>query len=173
MFYTGFDALLSDCECRHSFYDACLKPVLDTRAASPSDIVYTDIIELDRKVRNFPFPPIVLQGLESEPIPTTANAPTTLKVNLLRFITAYRTTALLLHLHRRFLQQCLASRNSVLAHPYIASVFATSRSAWVLIRNCDCLHQLYPDLVNRLALPWYNVFCAAVSAFIPSGALKY
>ncbi|KAL5528016.1 hypothetical protein ACEPAF_7152 [Sanghuangporus sanghuang] len=153
---------------RRDFYVNCLKPILDLRSISPSNIPYSDILELDCKIRTFPFPPAVLQDYDAEPTTDISGDNPSLRrrLKLLRFISTYRVNTLLLHLHRRFMQQCLSSKGSVLAHLYFASVVASCRSAWIIIRNTDSMHGAYPELVNRLGLPWYNVLCAATANFI-------
>ena len=140
-----------------------MRPVLGLRSIPPSDILYSDILEIDCKIRTFPFPTAVLQEYDAEPTGISGAKFSMRRLKLLRFINTYRVNTLLLHLHRRFMQQCLNTQASVLAHPYFASVVASCRSAWIIIRNTDAMHQTYPELVNRLGLPWYNVLCAAVS----------
>ncbi|KAL5484767.1 hypothetical protein ACEPAI_7409 [Sanghuangporus weigelae] len=152
---------------RRDFYVNCLKPILDLRSIPPSNIPYSDILELDCKIRTFPFPPAVLQDHDAEPTDIPEDNPFLWRrLKLLRFLSTYRVNTLLLHLHRRFMQQCLSSKGSVLAHLYFASVVASCRSAWIIIRNTDSMHRAYPELVNRLGLPWYNVLCAATANFI-------
>ena len=129
------------------------------------DTRYEDVLRLDSTIRDFPFPPEFLQEFSATGESEEDNSsPKPFRVEILRFlaITCMHTT--LLRLHRYYIQTCLKQPTSVLQDPYLPSVFATLRSACILIRKTDAMEKAYPRLMSKVTVSWYHAFCAAVSS---------
>lgn len=150
---------------------------------------YTTVLELDRKVRDFPVPwrLRIKCGLAVESEPTKvvhiqrwfvmsckessesrssiACLPSSIAAapsNELPDVDLCVHTALL-NLHRPYFAQALNELpHDLLRHRYGPSVMAIYRSAWRLIEGLRETHKKAPQVVERLGLPWSQSLSAAV-----------
>lgn len=132
---------------------------------------YEEILELDCTMRDFAFPSEFTQefGLIQDSSPTPdipLEARGSVRNEILRFCTIATIHTTLLHLHRPFFQSCLRQRTSVLDGPHVISVFATMRSACIIIRKLDTMEKAYPRFMSKVTISWYHAFCAAVSSHL-------
>lgn len=150
---------------------------------------YTTVLELDRKIRDFPVPwrLRIKCGLavESEPpkvvhiqrwfvmsCKESSESRSTIVCLALStsgilesaFDVDICVHTALLNLHRPYFAQALNELpNDLLRHRYGPSVMAIYRSAWRLIEGLRETHKKAPQVVERLSLPWSQSLSAAVS----------
>ncbi|KAI0652601.1 fungal-specific transcription factor domain-containing protein [Trametes meyenii] len=111
---------------------------------------YAKVMELDRKVRDFPVPSSLrVQCGEVE------NPPPTLALNIQRLLaTLYKETTLL-NLHRPYFSQALNGMPAdPLRHKYGPSVMAIYRSAWRIFAAAKCAYKSVPHVSSRLGITW-------------------
>ncbi|KAI0673870.1 fungal-specific transcription factor domain-containing protein [Trametes maxima] len=111
---------------------------------------YAKVMELDRKVRDFPVPSSLrVQCGEVE------NPPPTLALNIQRLLaTLYKETTLL-NLHRPYFSQALNGMPAdPLRHKYGPSVMAIYRSAWRIFAAAKCSYRAAPHVSARLGVIW-------------------
>lgn len=127
-------------------------------------IRYEDALQIDSKIRDFPFNDDFTLDFtasnETEIITDNPSKP--LRVEVLRFLSIQCVHNTLLFLHRPYFQICLGKQANVLADPHLPSVFATMRSACILIREFEAMEKAYPSLMSKITYSWYQIFCAAV-----------
>jgi hypothetical protein len=109
---------------------------------------YSTILELDRKIRDFPIP----SHLQFQSISDTRAEP---QVVLQQFLVLTMKESVLLNIHRRYFSQALQdSPSDPLKHRYGPSVMAMYRSAWRLIvthsSGVDCI----PNVAARIPIVW-------------------
>ncbi|EIW87438.1 hypothetical protein CONPUDRAFT_45173, partial [Coniophora puteana RWD-64-598 SS2] len=128
-----------------------------TTAFSGTPPTYATILELDRKVRDFPVPPHLRPRCEGDVL---ANG---LPMHLQRhFILAYKEAALL-NLHRTYFAQALKDKpNDPLKHKYGPSVMAAYRSAWRMIVCQAHSIKTVPKIMERMGIFWSQAFSAAI-----------
>ena len=143
---------------------------------------YAIILDLDRKIRDFPTPRYLLPNCEVNESPRPSK-----ELIIQRWIvlssketsTSHPSSAhcpftdvviALLNLHRTYFTQALRDQpNDLLRHRYGPSVMATYRSAWRLIQTLKLVSEKAPDLLARISLAWSHALSAAVRLQIYSG----
>ncbi|KAG7451871.1 uncharacterized protein BT62DRAFT_959771 [Guyanagaster necrorhizus] len=118
---------------------------------------YSAILDLDRKIRDFPVPsrfhPCVNYGSESL-------RPTHY---MQRWMVLISKESVLLNLHRVYFAQALQDQPDDLAHHrYLPSVMATYRSAWRIMQSLKMLRNYAPLLLNRVNLAWSHALSAVI-----------
>ena len=156
----SFSNITPDHQARDDFYLSCCQPVL-LRLRS-KNARYEDILQIDSKIRDFPFPADFTRDFNAASEAAANEPPKPLRVEAMRFLSIQCVNNTLLFLHRPYFQICLRQKANVLADPHLPSVFATMRSACILIRNFDAMERAYPSLMAKITYCWYQVFCAAV-----------
>ncbi|KAG2116363.1 hypothetical protein BD769DRAFT_1629847 [Suillus cothurnatus] len=114
---------------------------------------YSTILELDRKIRDFPVPPHLQPRCNENKTLTDAA------------ILAHITFILiaLLNIHRRYFTQALEDQpNDLLKHKYGPSVMAMYRSAWRVIESHSHAVRKIPQAIERLSLIWSQALSAAI-----------
>ncbi|KAK0185178.1 hypothetical protein F5146DRAFT_1105813 [Armillaria mellea] len=108
---------------------------------------YTAILDLDRKIRDFPVP------LRFRPC----------QVHYMqRWMVLMSKETVLLNLHRVYFAQALQDQPEDLAHHrYLPSVMATYRSAWRIMQSLKMLRTYAPLLSNRVNMAWSHALSAA------------
>ncbi|KIK94386.1 hypothetical protein PAXRUDRAFT_783296 [Paxillus rubicundulus Ve08.2h10] len=118
---------------------------------------YKTIVELDRKIRDFPIPPHLRPRCEKEGPQSSISS----QVQRLYLLTSKEVT--LLNLHRRYFSQALQEAPSdLLKHKYGPSVMAMYRSAWRLIIGHSQAVSNIPDVIARVPIFWSHAFSAAI-----------
>ncbi|KAL0575784.1 hypothetical protein V5O48_006181 [Marasmius crinis-equi] len=134
-------------------YSAFMHTVMEA-AFGCTTPAYAKILELDRKIRDFPVPDYlrVCCGHEIRP-----------EMYMKRYmVLSYKETTLL-HLHRAYLAQALLEQpHDLTHHRLVPSVMSTYRSAWRLIQGLKQIWDQVPQLVSRYNLAWSQALSAAI-----------
>lgn len=143
-------------------YTQLLHDVLTTafNARTPP---YTAIIELDRRVRDFPVPehlrPICTEGTSCMPDDIAALP----SGDLRRWFVLMQKESTLLNLHRAYFAVALDEKPTELSsHRYVPSVLATYRSAWRLGKSLQLVWGKFPESIARVGLMWSQGLSAAI-----------
>ncbi|KAI0673868.1 hypothetical protein C8Q78DRAFT_967725 [Trametes maxima] len=118
---------------------------------------YAKIIELDRRVRDFPVPPalrLVCGVSETPPAPA--------HLCMQRLLVTMTKEMTLLNLHRPYFSLAVkeASKDP-LRHKFGPSVMAVYRSAWRILTTVHNAYTITPGIVGRYGLVWsYSLACA-------------
>ncbi|KAH0837784.1 hypothetical protein J3R83DRAFT_5964 [Lanmaoa asiatica] len=117
---------------------------------------YSTILELDRKIRDFPIP----SHLQLQCVTDTRAGP---QVVLQRLLVLTMKESVLLNIHRRYFLQALQdSPADLLKHKYGPSVMAMYRSAWRLIVSHSSAVDCIPDVAARIPILWSQAVSAAI-----------
>jgi hypothetical protein len=120
---------------------------------------YSTILELDRKIRDFPVPPHLQPRCNENK--TLTDAAILVQVQASFLLTNKETT--LLNIHRRYFTQALEDQpNDLLKHKYGPSVMAMYRSAWRVIESHSHAVRKIPQAIERLSLIWSQALSAAI-----------
>ncbi|KAG1763219.1 hypothetical protein EDD22DRAFT_777289, partial [Suillus occidentalis] len=120
---------------------------------------YSTILELDRKIRDFPVPPHLQPRCDANE--TFTKAAILEQVQTVFLLTNKEFT--LLNIHRRYFTQALEDQpNDLLKHKYGPSVMAMYRSAWRVIESHSRAVRLIPRAIERLSLFWSHALSAAI-----------
>lgn len=139
---------------------------------------YATVLELDRKIRDFPVPSRLVSRCD---VPEVCNDPgTSIPVQRWQVISSKEisesfsthpigqllmASEALLNLHRPYLAQVLNSTpHDLLKHRYSPSVIAIYRASWRLIEGLIATHKRAPLVFERISLPWSQALSAAVSS---------
>ncbi|KAI6010429.1 hypothetical protein BKA83DRAFT_4403404 [Pisolithus microcarpus] len=130
---------------------------------SPS---YSTILELDRKVRNFPVPAAVEEfaAAASGAIPTKpADKDIGLMESMGRYVMSNSREVILLYIHRSFFAQAILDNPiNPLNSTYTPSFLAAYRASLTILRTVEVQYDLHPKLTARLWPVWTYAFSAAV-----------
>ncbi|EJF67345.1 hypothetical protein DICSQDRAFT_151630 [Dichomitus squalens LYAD-421 SS1] len=138
-------------------YTKLLHSIMTTAFAAKSPC-YSKVMELDRRVRDFPIPASlrVQCGAVEDPPPTTAVIVQRLLGTLLKETT-------LLNLHRPFFSQALNDMpQDPLRHRYGPSVMAIYRSAWRIFAGARCSFKSAPALAARMGMLWSYALAGSI-----------
>ncbi|KAG2106993.1 uncharacterized protein F5147DRAFT_746108 [Suillus discolor] len=120
---------------------------------------YGTILELDRKIRDFPVPPHLQPRCPTSETLTKAAILQQVQTSFL--LTNKETT--LLNIHRRYFTQALEDQpDDLLKHKYGPSVMAMYRSAWRVIESHSHAARKIPQVIERLGLFWSHALSAAI-----------
>ncbi|KAF9225168.1 hypothetical protein BS17DRAFT_879292 [Gyrodon lividus] len=118
---------------------------------------YKTILELDRKIRDFPIPPHLHPRCEQDGLKSSISA------QMQRLYVLASKEATLLNIHRRYFSRALQDTPSdLLKHKYGPSVMAMYRSAWRLIISHSQAVTNMPDVMARMPIFWSHAFSAAI-----------
>ncbi|KAI1790217.1 fungal-specific transcription factor domain-containing protein [Ganoderma leucocontextum] len=128
-------------------------------AEAPS---YETIMELDRKVREFPIPADAAALQEDLDMPADSEPPP-LQESMIRFVLAHSREVILLFLHRSFFAQAIIDcpRNP-LRSAYAPSFLAAYRSSSTVLKVVRDQFNMYPTMCARFWVIWTFAFSAAV-----------
>ncbi|KAF5369221.1 hypothetical protein D9757_010028 [Collybiopsis confluens] len=151
---------------KHRFVSECMN-LLHDQAFGAKTPTYATVLQLDRKLRAFPVPPVLqVAGFGSaEPIPTGYQDSTmlTLQRHIVLAIREMKITADLLYLHRSFFARAISDHpKDPLGSPYGTSVIAAYRSAGSLVALMRNLHSQLKDLSERIWFLWTHMFSCAI-----------
>ncbi|KAF8167169.1 fungal-specific transcription factor domain-containing protein [Crassisporium funariophilum] len=139
----------------HILYTILLHSVLDV-ALGPKQPIYSVILDLDRKIRDFHVPVSWRMPSENE---LSRQLP---EVYMFRWLVLSSKEITLLHLHRaHFVQALQESPADLQRHRYLPSVVAIYRSAWRLIRGLAMTWMSAPKVLIRFNLAWSHGLSAA------------
>ncbi|RDX50893.1 hypothetical protein OH76DRAFT_370048 [Lentinus brumalis] len=123
---------------------------------------YETIMELDRKVREFPIPPDAAAMQEDLETPPDSEPPP-LQDSMIRFVLAHSREVILLFLHRSFFAQAIIDcpRNP-LRSTYAHSFLVAYRSSGTILKVVREQFSLYPQMCARFWVIWTFAFSSAV-----------
>ncbi|KAI0332681.1 hypothetical protein GY45DRAFT_1368915 [Cubamyces sp. BRFM 1775] len=123
---------------------------------------YEVIMELDRKVREFPIPPDAAAMQEDLETPPDCEPPP-LQESMIRFVLAHSREVILLFLHRSFFAQAIMDcpRNP-LRSAYAHSFLAAYRSSCTILKVVKEQFGQYPGMCARFWVIWTFAFSSAV-----------
>ncbi|KAI0370469.1 hypothetical protein BV20DRAFT_1052490 [Pilatotrama ljubarskyi] len=119
---------------------------------------YAKVMEMDRRVRDFPVPSAlrVQCGVTEEQRPTPALVLQRLLATLLKETT-------LLNLHRPYFSQALNDMpDDPLKHKYGPSVMAIWRSAWRIFTSARCAYKAVPGIAARMGIMWSHALSGSI-----------
>ncbi|KAH7911612.1 hypothetical protein BJ138DRAFT_1135262 [Hygrophoropsis aurantiaca] len=118
---------------------------------------FSTILELDRKIRDFPVPKHL------QPCCTHDTSPSAMPEHIqVHSLLIYKEVTLL-NLHRSYFAQALQdSPNDLLKHRYGPSVMAAYRSAWRIIEIQSHSVKVFPQIIERMGVFWSHALSAAV-----------
>ncbi|KII85775.1 hypothetical protein PLICRDRAFT_56260 [Plicaturopsis crispa FD-325 SS-3] len=147
---------------KHKFTSECMTLVHD-QAFGARTPTYTTILQLDRKVRLFPVPPILqIAGFGSSQ-PRPGGFPESVALTLQRHIVLALREMNLLYLHRSFFARAVSDHpKDPLGSPYGTSVIAAYRSAGSLIALMRNLHAQLKEPSERMWFLWTHMFSCAI-----------
>ncbi|KAH9951097.1 fungal-specific transcription factor domain-containing protein [Amylocystis lapponica] len=123
---------------------------------------YATIIDLDRRVRNFPIPSDVLAMLEDLQ-PATDSGPPPLAASMARFVISHSREVILLYIHRSFFAQAIIdSPSNPLRSAYAPSFLAAYRASCTILKVIRDQFAVYPALCARFWSIWTFAFSATV-----------
>lgn len=118
---------------------------------------YSQILDFDRKIRDFDVPISWRMLPEDESLPRPHR-----DVHMYRWLALSSKEIILLNLHRPYFAQALQESPADLRrHRYLPSVVAAYRSAWRLSRALAMTWMAVPSILARLFLPWSHALSAA------------
>ncbi|TFK23392.1 hypothetical protein FA15DRAFT_670505 [Coprinopsis marcescibilis] len=144
-------------EWKHSCYVEYLSPVLEAISKPATNLEYSTVIELDRRIRDSPIPDILKTWDYDRPrtagfVMQQASVSTSLE-------------AVLLQLHRGFFTRALSGFDEAFnrKHRYAPSVVAVFLSASRMIASIQDLYKREPEITSRILGFWSNAFSSAVA----------
>ncbi|KIL65532.1 hypothetical protein M378DRAFT_161851 [Amanita muscaria Koide BX008] len=145
---------------KHRFTSECMNLLHDQAfgAKMPS---YATVIQLDRKLRAFPVPPLLQMNYYAHS-PNASGGDSPMLILQRHIILAIRD-ATLLYLHRSFFARAISDHpKDPLGSPYGASVLAAYRSAGTLVALMRNLHNQLEELSERIWFLWTHMFSCAI-----------
>ncbi|KAI0345766.1 hypothetical protein BDW22DRAFT_1389654 [Trametopsis cervina] len=139
---------------QNEFLVECTIPVVET-TMSVQPVSYKDVLQLDRKIRNFDIP-LSLQMVEID------DAPPTHPLGMQQALITCSRLCTIMHLHRSYFTVALTSNdNFTVQHAYAPSVLAIYEGACNLISTIYTVYKWEPELSTRYTIYWNNCFSAA------------
>ncbi|KAF5316367.1 hypothetical protein D9619_006871 [Psilocybe cf. subviscida] len=145
----GFGSAFEVWQCR--FAAECVADVTarTLTAEAPS---YATIMELDRKVREFPMP----DGIDSAP-------PDDIAASFQRCVLDHIRETVLMYIHRSFFAQAIIEHPvNPLKSDYAASFIAAYRASSIILKSVRDQFQAFPNTCPRFWTMWTFAFSAAV-----------
>ncbi|KAF5336101.1 hypothetical protein D9611_006219 [Ephemerocybe angulata] len=146
---------------KHRFSSECMNLFHD-QAFGAKTPTYATVLQLDRKMRSFPVPPILQVVGFGNSDPSQAGQDS-LPLTLQRHIVLAIRELNLLYLHRSFFARAMSDHPSdPLSSPYGASVIAAYRSAGSSVALMKNLHSQLKDSIERIWFLWAHMFSCAI-----------
>lgn len=154
---------------RHAeFASWCVKYAADcvaevaTRTLTAEAPTYAVILEIDRKVREYPFPDVGAPASGASPPPNTEE-PLNLAKSMGRLVMSHSKETLLLYIHRSFFAQAIIENPvNPLKSAYSLSFLAAYRASQTILRTIQQSFQECPSLCARFWTIWTFAFSAAI-----------
>ncbi|PFH45913.1 hypothetical protein AMATHDRAFT_70926 [Amanita thiersii Skay4041] len=142
---------------KHRFTSECMN-VLHDQAFGAKMPTYATVLQLDRKMRAFPVPPLLQVTCYSP-----GGMPDTVMLTLQRHIVLAIREMNLLYLHRSFFARAISDHpKDPLGSPYGTSVLAAYRSAGSLVALMRNLHTQLTEPSERIWFLWTHMFSCAI-----------
>ncbi|KAF9048213.1 hypothetical protein BDZ89DRAFT_1057787 [Hymenopellis radicata] len=147
---------------KHRFSSECMN-LLHDQAFGAKTPTYATILQLDRKLRAFPVPPVLQVAGFGSSEPRPGGFPETIMLTLQRHIVLAIREMNLLYLHRSFFARAISDHpKDPLGSPYGTSVIAAYRSAGSLIALMRNLHTQLKEPSERIWFLWGHMFSCAI-----------
>ncbi|KAG1816497.1 fungal-specific transcription factor domain-containing protein [Suillus subaureus] len=133
-----------------------------TRTLMAEAPTYAVIMEIDRKVREYPFPDVAALASGTSPPPITEE-PLSLAKSMGRLVISHSKETLLLYIHRSFFAQAIIENPvNPLKSAYAPSFLAAYRASQTILRTIQQAFQECPNLCARFWTVWTFAFSAAI-----------
>jgi hypothetical protein len=147
---------------KHRFSSECMSALHD-QAFGAKTPTYATILQLDRKLRAFPVPPILQVAGFGSSEARPGGYPDTVMLTLQRHIVLAIREMNLLYLHRSFFARAISDHpKDPLGSPYGTSVIAAYRSAGSLVAMMRNLHTQLKEPSERIWFLWTHMFSCAI-----------
>ncbi|KAJ6624997.1 fungal-specific transcription factor domain-containing protein [Mycena sp. CBHHK59/15] len=147
---------------KHKFCSECMI-LLHDQAFGAKTPTYATVLQLDRKMRSFPVPPILQVAGFGSSEPRPGGFPDTIMLTLQRHIVLAIREMNLLYLHRSFFARAISDHpKDPLGSPYGTSVIAAYRSAGSLVALMRNLHGQLKEPSERIWFLWTHMFSCAI-----------
>ncbi|TRM60171.1 hypothetical protein BD626DRAFT_505706 [Schizophyllum amplum] len=145
---------------KHRYSAACLSSVAN-HIFSTRLPHYKSVLELDKRIRNFPMPahlrsPAVLPvtpGCEWAEEPSRA---------MQQYCVVVLTQGHLLYIHRSYAGAALQAEGDPMSHSFAPSVLAVYRSSCQLIEGVQSLMKKHPEMLSECWFFWSNIYSACM-----------
>ncbi|PCH44398.1 hypothetical protein WOLCODRAFT_76356 [Wolfiporia cocos MD-104 SS10] len=146
---------------KHKFTSECMNSVYD-QAFGAKTPTYSTVLQLDRKLRNFPVPPLLQIagfGMDARVGNYTDSVPLILQRHT---VLAIRESHLL-YMHRGFFARAISDHpEDPLGSPYGSSFIAAYRSAGSLVALVRNIHSQLKELTERMWFLWTHLFSCSI-----------
>ncbi|KAF8159762.1 fungal-specific transcription factor domain-containing protein [Crassisporium funariophilum] len=147
---------------KHRFTSECMT-LLHDQAFGAKMPTYATVLQLDRKLRAFPVPPVLQVAGFGSSEPRQGGYPDTVMLTLQRHIVLALREMNLLYLHRSFFARAISDHpKDPLGSPYGTSVIAAYRSAGSLVAMMRNLHTQLKEPSERMWFLWTHMFSCAI-----------
>ncbi|KAK0202818.1 fungal-specific transcription factor domain-containing protein [Desarmillaria ectypa] len=147
---------------KHRFSSECMN-LLHDQAFGAKTPTYATILQLDRKLRAFPVPPVLQVAGFGSSEPRPGGFPQTIMLTLQRHVVLAIREMNLLYLHRSFFARAISDHpKDPLGSPYGTSVIAAYRSAGSLVALMRNLHTQLQEPSERIWFLWGHMFSCAI-----------
>lgn len=147
---------------KHRFSSECMN-LLHDQAFGAKTPTYATILQLDRKLRAFPVPPVLQVAGFGSSEPRPGGFPQTVMLTLQRHVVLALREMNLLYLHRSFFARAISDHpKDPLGSPYGTSVIAAYRSAGSLVALMRNLHTQLQEPSERIWFLWGHMFSCAI-----------
>ncbi|KAJ7576797.1 hypothetical protein C8J56DRAFT_971614 [Mycena floridula] len=147
---------------KHRFASECMN-LLHDQAFSAKTPTYATVLQLDRKLRAFPVPPVLQVAGFGSSEPRAGGFPETIMLTLQRHIVLAIREMNLLYLHRSFFARAISDHpKDPLGSPYGTSVIAAYRSAGSLVALMRNLHTQLKEPSERIWFLWTHMFSCSI-----------
>ncbi|KAL1667836.1 fungal-specific transcription factor domain-containing protein [Schizophyllum commune] len=147
---------------KHAFTSECMN-LLHDQAFSAKTPSYATVLQLDRKMRAFPVPPVLQVAGFGSSDPRANSYPETVMLMLQRHVVLAIREANLLYLHRSFFARAINDHpKDPLGSPYGTSVIAAYRSAGSLVALMRNLHTQLKEPSERIWFLWTHMFSCSI-----------
>lgn len=133
-----------------------------TRTLTAEAPSYAVIMEIDRKVREYPFPNVGASSSGTSPPSITEEPPSHVQ-SMGRLVLSHSRETLLLYIHRSFFAQAIIENPvNPLKSAYAPSFLASYRASQTILRTIQQAFQEFPSLCARFWNIWTFAFSAAI-----------
>ncbi|TFK39369.1 fungal-specific transcription factor domain-containing protein [Crucibulum laeve] len=147
---------------KHRFASECMNQLHD-QAFGAKMPTYATVLQLDRRMRAFPVPPVLQVAGFGSSEPRPGGFPETIMLTLQRHIVLAIREMNLLYLHRSFFARAISDHpKDPLGSPYGTSVIAAYRSAGSLVALMRNLHTQLKEPSERMWFLWTHMFSCAI-----------
>ncbi|KAF8899636.1 fungal-specific transcription factor domain-containing protein [Gymnopilus junonius] len=147
---------------KYRFSSECMT-LLHDQAFGAKMPTYATVLQLDRKLRAFPVPPILQVAGFGNSQPRQGGYPDTIMLTLQRHIVLAIREMNLLYLHRSFFARAISDHpKDPLGSPYGTSVIAAYRSAGSLVAMMRNLYTQLQEPCERMWFLWTHMFSCSI-----------